>query len=578
MTKLSNMNAISKLMSQSTDQLLNVDTKNIDNICTQRHSWINTPDGSEDNPMKQTLLKQLDISEGPVTRRRTSSSANLLSLSDEQKSRRRNSDQHFRNQTSPVDLLTQSYSKGRPASYEEELEEQVNRLRSCTVRLQQRLANERKSGKEMAQHMEQQEQNYKAIIEKMRLQYEQRFDRLKSRAGLLMQRCEQLRQEKKQAEEQVERLKMSMASERQNMEMQMAELRNEIEVNSNENKELKKCSAVQEQECLYVENNCENSDVLKHDLKATDDIWWNYYKILYDIAVTKVFHLESSQSTNKCSKLIEPSQEKNLEDVKLGEHLEISISRRSSSCPMLTALQNTNDLNSKETSLDTSNISEAGLCRSLEFASGRSSPNLNRCITAESSPVLRQQSNESSNQNVFESVNKISRMYINIVSPGGSTRTDDESRESSSSPKHIPEKPLNKTKRHASLPRMEFLKKFSSIERKDASKVKNFKPFGTRTTRSWYESAPCGQEFVDSGCSREGQQSSAESLPEEMPDVAAHDRLVRNGSAQSTFHRLQQRRNGVTDIVKIPPKSSKTASSSMLDRIGSNIKQYLHHQ
>lgn len=117
----------------------------------------------------------------------------------------------------------------RPVTYEEELEERLGLLRVSAKTLYQRLAEEKKRSKELTHQLNARELTYRGVIEKMRSQYDQRFERLKNRARLLVTRCELMRSEKQQLEGRLAQAAQGAVRERQAMERRITSLEDEVE-------------------------------------------------------------------------------------------------------------------------------------------------------------------------------------------------------------------------------------------------------------------------------------------------------------------------------------------------------------
>lgn len=267
----------------------------------------------------------------------------------------------------------------RPVTYEEELEERLGLLRVSAKTLYQRLASEKQHGKELAHQLNARELTYRGVIEKMRLQYDQRFDRLKNRARLLVTRCELLRSEKLQLEGRLSQAVQGAVKERQAMERRISSLEDEVERLRSEREEQElpvlkvvedadiaeedgtrkaeeeKRKAKDEEEVTEKEKvekveegekmqKKEEEDKKAEELDDEQDLEAimrlseqktgsanNHYRILCEIAVARVAWLEEllrstlsgfgakSLSANSYVRLNTPS----------------SLTRRSSSCPML---------------------------------------------------------------------------------------------------------------------------------------------------------------------------------------------------------------------------------------------------
>lgn len=226
----------------------------------------------------------------------------------------------------------------RPVTYEEELEDRMGLLKVSATTLYQRLSSEKKKGVELTQQLHSRERNYRGTIEKIREQHDQRFERLKNRARLLVTRCEFLRNEKQLVEQMLAQVIESTARERQGMERKISALQEEMDRMKNETVTSgADDDDIEEASDLPVLRVTEENDDLEKEKEGKVEMEWpisglsnerssEHFKMLCEIAVAKVAFLEhwivDANSSNSTAK----------EDQFEMLH---PLSRRSSSCPMI---------------------------------------------------------------------------------------------------------------------------------------------------------------------------------------------------------------------------------------------------
>jgi len=211
----------------------------------------------------------------------------------------------------------------RSASYEEELEERLDAVRVGAQTWQQRALVERHKRLAVLDQLAEQEHCYRTMMENLREQDEQKYERLKNRARVLMRRSEHLRTERQQLENKISHVIKKAASDRQTWETKVNNLTEEVE----------RLKAANDTRMIAEVNTLRKGGDDKAEV-------WGQYKCLFEIALMKIEQLErvlgAAQEEHRSPNVLQRTPNVLRDRVRLFNRGTVpprEVKRRSLSCP-----------------------------------------------------------------------------------------------------------------------------------------------------------------------------------------------------------------------------------------------------
>ena len=193
----------------------------------------------------------------------------------------------------------------RPLTCEEEMKDELGKLRYVVFQMHQKWMSEKKLNKHLSEQMKVREKEYKDFIDKMRIRHEDRLNALRDKAVMALGKCAK---EKADLEEEIALSKSSRLLERTNLESRIEELQLEIVTNkiSSQESEIISKSVTQEPDdntekletidaAVEVNDDHPVSNALPRPESGQTDQWNDLYKVLYEISIKKLIVLENNR-------------------------------------------------------------------------------------------------------------------------------------------------------------------------------------------------------------------------------------------------------------------------------------------